>query len=167
MNSGEKWKENDEWWKPRQVATYKIVLTVKETPEPKPIGGQPLHVTWPCPIYKVGDRMTFDPHKIILEETDSVCFNVLESIQPLLKRYRMGPLEKKDEPIHPDFKYVRCTDSERPVLFEVTRIPFDASKDYPSWGKPSERPNRDLYYELYPSMAEWSEGHNGELKVAK
>jgi uncharacterized repeat protein (TIGR04076 family) len=167
MNFEQKWKENDEWWKPRQVATYKIVLTVKETPDPKPIGGQSLHVTWPCPIYKVGDRMTFDPHKIILEETDSVCFNVLEGIQPLLKRYRMGPLEKKDEPIHPDFKYVRCTDSERPVLFEVTRIPFDASKDYPSWGIPSERPNRDLYYKLYPSMAEWSKGHNGELKEAK
>ena len=163
MVTQEKWDENDSEWKKNQTATYKIIFTVKETPEPKSIGDKPLHVTWPCPIYKVGDKMTFDPHRIILEDTDAVCFNVLEDIQPLLKRYKLGPLDKKDALIHENFKFVRCSDAERAVLFEVTRVPFDAAAEYSSWRQPSLRPNREMYYELMPTKEEQMAGHRGKL----
>ncbi len=51
---------------------YKVVFTVVEVGEPKSIDGNPTHVTGPCKMYKVGDKMTVtgNPGRLLLEETD-------------------------------------------------------------------------------------------------
>ena len=102
---------------------YKVVFTVVDVKEPKSLDGKPTHVSGPCKIYRVGDRITItsNPGRLVLEETDSVCLAALSAIMPLtsaMEREVAEPWDYVDK-----IKYFSCPDSERPVVFKVERIP--------------------------------------------
>lgn len=102
---------------------YKVVFTVVDVKEPKSLDGKPTHVSGPCKIYRVGDRITItsNPGRLVLEETDSVCLAALSAIMPLtsaMEREVSEPWDYVDK-----IKYFSCPDSERPVVFKVERIP--------------------------------------------
>jgi uncharacterized repeat protein (TIGR04076 family) len=100
---------------------YKVVFTVVDVKEPKSLDGKPTHVSGPCKIYRVGDRITSNPGRLVLEETDSVCLAALSAIMPLtsaMEREVAEPWDYVDK-----IKYFSCPDSERPVVFKVERIP--------------------------------------------
>ena len=104
---------------------YKVVFRVVEVNEPKSLDGEPTHVTGPCKIYKVGDRITItsNPGRIVLGETDSVCLAAFSAILPLtsaLCREIAEPWDYMDK-----IKYFSCPVSERPVVFEVDRTPVE------------------------------------------
>lgn len=102
----------------------KIVCEVAKVNNPMSIDGNSLHVSRPCPLYKVGDRMTFrikPPAIIVLEETDNVCISAFSGMLSLLRGLMMG---KKDDWDYIDtIQYIACPDAERPVIFQVKRIP--------------------------------------------
>ena len=54
---------------------YKVVYTVVDVGEPKSVDGGPTHVSGPCKMYKVGDKMTIvgNPGQLVMNETDAVC----------------------------------------------------------------------------------------------
>ena len=104
---------------------YKVVVTVIKGNEPESIDGEPTHVTGPCKVYEVGDRITItgNPGRMVLGETDSVCLAAFSSILPLtsaLCRDVTEPWDYMDQ-----IKYSSCPDSERPVIFKVERIPVE------------------------------------------
>ncbi len=136
--------------------TYKIIFKVIDVPEPERIKQDlPLHVTWPCRIYKLGDKMTFNCHEMILEETDAVCLSALEGMISNLKLHAYGVypmaqwvaevkgMEKKDqENKEPEVVgYYKCSDLERPVEFEISRIPVDLTERFPSHRAADKRPD--------------------------
>ena len=107
---------------------YKVVFRVVEVNEPKSLDGEPTHVTGPCKIYKVGDRITItsNPGRIVLGETDSVCLAAFSAILPLtsaLCREITEPWDYMDQ-----IKYFSCPDSERPVVFKVERTPVEMNE---------------------------------------
>ena len=65
-----------------QSIMYKVVYTVVDVAEPKSVDGEPTHVSGPCKMYRVGDRMTVvgNPGRLVLEETDSVCLAAFSAI---------------------------------------------------------------------------------------
>ncbi len=102
---------------------YKVVFTVVEVNEPESLDGEPTHVTGPCKVSAVGDRITItgNPGRLVLGETDSVCLAAFSAILPLtsaLCREVTEPWDYMDQ-----IKYYSCPDSERPVVFKVERIP--------------------------------------------
>jgi uncharacterized repeat protein (TIGR04076 family) len=100
---------------------YKVVFTVVDVKDPKSLDGKPTHVSGPCKIYRVGDRITSNHGRLVLEETDSVCLAALSAIMPLtsaMEREVAEPWDYVDK-----IKYFSCPDSERPVVFKVERIP--------------------------------------------
>ncbi len=104
---------------------YKVVFEVVEVNEPKSLDGEPTHVSGPCKIYGVGDRVTVtgNPGRLVLEETDSVCLAAFSAILPLTSamcREVTEPWDYMDK-----IKYYSCPDSERPVVFRVTRVPVE------------------------------------------
>ncbi len=102
---------------------YKVVFTVVDVKPPKSIDGSPPHVSGPCKVYKVGDRITITsaPGRLVLEETDSVCLAAFSAILPLTSAMEREVTEKWD--YIDKIKYFSCPDSERPVTFKVERIP--------------------------------------------
>lgn len=109
---------------------YKVVYTVIDVGEPKSVEGGPLHVSGPCKMYKVGDKMTVvgNPGQLVLAETDAVCLAALSAILPLtsaMMREVTEPWDYMDK-----IKYYSCPDSERPVVFKVERVKVDKG-DYP------------------------------------
>jgi len=109
---------------------YKVVFTVVEVNEPKSIDGKPTHVSGPCKMYKIGDKMTVtgNPGRLVLEETDSVCLAAFSAILPLtsaMTREVTEPWDYMDK-----ITYYSCPDSERPVVFKVERIEVQQG-DYP------------------------------------
>jgi len=104
---------------------YKVVFTVVEVGEPRSLDGGPTHVSGPCKMYRVGDRVTVvgNPGRLVLEETDAVCLAAFSAILPLtsaLTREVSEPWDYVDK-----IKYYSCPDSERPVVFRVTRVPVE------------------------------------------
>jgi uncharacterized repeat protein (TIGR04076 family) len=134
--------------------TFKIIAKVIDIPEPKRIKPDlPLHVTWPCRIYKIGYKMTFNCHELVMEETDAVCLSALEGLLSNVKLHAYGvyPMskwveekkkgEKNQENKAPEVVgYYRCSDLERPVEFEITRVPVDLSERFPSHRTAVKRP---------------------------
>ena len=103
---------------------YKVVFTVVEVKEPKSLDGGPMHVSGPCKIYRVGDKITItsNPGRLVLEETDSVCLAAFSAILPLtsaMEREVTEPWDYIDK-----IKYFSCPDSERLVTFRIDRIPI-------------------------------------------
>ncbi|TRO48855.1 TIGR04076 family protein [Candidatus Bathyarchaeota archaeon] len=104
---------------------YKAVFEVVEVNEPRSLDGEPTHVSGPCKIYRVGDRVTVtgNPGRLVLEETDGVCLAAFSAILPLTSamcREVTEPWDYMDK-----IKYYSCPDSERPVVFRVTRVPVE------------------------------------------
>jgi uncharacterized repeat protein (TIGR04076 family) len=100
---------------------YKVVFTVVDVQEPRSMDGKPTHVSGPCKMYRVGDRMTIvgNPGRLVLKETDSVCLAAFSAILPLtsaMEREVTEPWDYVDK-----IKYFSCPDSERPVVFKVER----------------------------------------------
>jgi uncharacterized repeat protein (TIGR04076 family) len=104
---------------------YKVVFTVVEVNEPKSLDGEPTHVSGPCKVYKVGDRVTVtgNPGRLVLGETDSVCLAAFSAILPLTSAFCREITEPWD--YMDKIKYFSCPDSERPVVFRVERIPVE------------------------------------------
>ena len=136
--------------------TYKIVAKVIHISEPKRQKPDfPLHVTWPCRIYKLGDKMTFNSFELIMDETDAVCLSALDSMMVNLKMWSYGvyPMDKWVENDNDNKRlntegngiiaYHKCTDLDRPVEFEISRVPIDMSKRFPSMSGADKRPGWD------------------------
>jgi len=104
---------------------YKVVFEVVEVNEPRSLDGEPTHVSGPCKIYGVGDRVTItgNPGRLVLEETDSVCLAAFSAILPLTSAMCREVTETWD--YMDRIKYYSCPDSERPVVFRVTRVPVE------------------------------------------
>jgi uncharacterized repeat protein (TIGR04076 family) len=68
---------------------YKVVFTVVEVKEPESLDGEPTHVTGPCKVYEVRDRITItgNPGRMLLGETDSVCLAAFSAILPLTSAF--------------------------------------------------------------------------------
>jgi uncharacterized repeat protein (TIGR04076 family) len=104
---------------------YKVVFEVVEVNEPKSIQGNPMHVSWPCRVYKVGDKMTIriPPSELVVEETDGVCLSALSAIMPLTSALLRGGWESWD--YIDKIQFFSCPDAERPVIFQIKRIQQD------------------------------------------
>jgi uncharacterized repeat protein (TIGR04076 family) len=115
---------------------YKVVYTVVEVGEPRSIDGGPTHVTGPCKMYKVGDKMTVvgNPGQLVMHETDAVCLAALSAILPLtsaMMREVTEPWDYMDKIL-----YYSCPDSERPVVFKVDRIEVEKGEYAPPYPNP-------------------------------
>ena len=104
---------------------YKVVFTVVEVPEPRSRDDSATHVGGPCKVYKVGDRITVatNPGRLVLSETDSVCLAAISAVLPLTSAWCRETSEAWD--YMDKIKYWCCPDVERPVVFEVERIPVE------------------------------------------
>jgi uncharacterized repeat protein (TIGR04076 family) len=110
---------------------FKVVFTVVDVKDTESIDGEPTHVSGPCKMHQVGDRMTVvgNPGRLALEETDSVCLAAFGAILPLtsaLTREVTEPWDYMDK-----IKYFSCPDSERPVVFKIERIEVEQD-EYPA-----------------------------------
>ena len=54
----------------RSARMYKVVYTVVEVGKPKSVDGGLMHVSGPCKMYKVGDKMTVvgNPGQLVMHE---------------------------------------------------------------------------------------------------
>lgn len=109
---------------------FKVVYTVVDVGKPKSVDGGPTHVSGPCKMYKVGDKMTVvgNPGQLVMKETDAVCLAALSAILPLtsaMMREVTEPWDYMDKIL-----YYSCPDSERPVVFKVDRVEV-AKGEYP------------------------------------
>jgi len=115
---------------------YKVVYTVVEVGEPRSIDGGPTHVSGPCKMYKVGDKMTVvgNPGQLVMKETDAVCLAAFSAILPLtsaMTREVTEPWDYMDK-----IAYYSCPDSERPVVFKVERIEVERGEYPPPYPNP-------------------------------
>ena len=115
---------------------YKVVFTVVEVNEPCSIDGESIHVSGPCKMYKVGDKMTVtgNPSRLLLEETDSVCLAAFSAILPLTSAMTREVTESWD--YMDKITYFSCPDSERPVVFKVERVEVDQEVYLPPYPNP-------------------------------
>ncbi len=104
---------------------YKVIFTVVEVNEPESLDGKSTHVSGPCKVYEIGDRITItgNPGRMVLGETDSVCLVAFSAILPLTSAFCRDATEPWD--YVDKIKYYSCPDSERPVVFKVERIPVE------------------------------------------
>jgi len=104
---------------------YKVVFTVVDVKEPVSLDGEPTHVSGPCKVYKVGDKITVtgNPGRLVLGETDSVCLAAFSAVLPLTSAFCRDVTEPWD--YMDKIKYYSCPDSERHVVFRVDRIPVE------------------------------------------
>ena len=95
---------------------HRLVLTVKE------IHGR-------CPVHKVGDRIVVESPKIVVDETDALCFHALGSMLSMLVPLARG-VSFKDLGLavqEGNVGYVQCLDPGPPytaggtVIFEIRR----------------------------------------------
>lgn len=103
---------------------YKVVFTVVKVSEPSSIEGKPCHVSGPCRLYRVGDRVTMltKPTRLVMEETDQVCLYALGPMLPMVSTFCRESAEPND--YINKINYFSCADAERPVIFRVDRIPL-------------------------------------------
>ncbi|MEM2110229.1 MAG: TIGR04076 family protein [Candidatus Odinarchaeota archaeon] len=84
-----------------------------------------------CPVYKIGDRITIEPPRIILDRTDALCIHAL----PVILHYAIAINEGIDPvklglttPKESDVYYLQCLDPGPPytkggtVIFKCRRI---------------------------------------------
>jgi len=84
-----------------------------------------------CPVYKVGDKITINDPKIVLERTDALCTHALSSLLHYVLVLERGAdpvdlgLSKPDDRKH---AYVQCVDPGEPytrggtVIFKITKV---------------------------------------------
>ncbi len=84
-----------------------------------------------CPVYKIGDRITIQPPRILLDKTDGLCIHAL----PIILHYAIAVNEGVD-PVklglttsnNPGVYYFQCLDPGPPyteggtVLFKCRRV---------------------------------------------
>ena len=110
---------------------YKVIFTVVEVGEPRSFDGGPTHVSGPCKMYRVGDKiaLTGNPGRIVMDETDSVCLAAFSAMLPLTSAMTREVTEKWD--YVDKIKYFSCPDTERPVVFRVERVEV-SPREYPT-----------------------------------
>lgn len=94
---------------------YRIIITVKS------IKGR-------CPVFKVGDRITIEPPKIILNQTDNICIHALGCILSMIVPLSRG-IDFKELGLAKEGEggYFQCLDPGEPythggtVLFQLRR----------------------------------------------
>ncbi len=102
---------------------YRLIIKVQE------IRGK-------CPVHRVGDRITIEMPRLVLEETENICIHALTAMQTILqalargysaKQLGMGPRD--------DEAYVQCPDPGPPytqggtVIFKIRRVPLQPDND--------------------------------------
>lgn len=103
---------------------YKVVCRAVQVNEPKAIeGGEPIPKS-KCPLFELGDKMTFTtwPTRLILEECDNVCIFSLSAIAPATQALCRDTAEGSD--YLSNISYFCCPDAHRPVVFRIERIPL-------------------------------------------
>ena len=82
-----------------------------------------------CPVYKVGDKMTIDGAKILLDKTDAICTHALSTLL-----HYVVALDEGADPVKlglsrdKDHAYMQCVDPGKPyteggtVIFDCYRI---------------------------------------------
>ena len=82
-----------------------------------------------CPVYKVGDKMTIDGAKILLDKTDAICVHALSTLL-----HYVVALEEGADPVKlglsksQEHAYMQCVDPGEPytkggtVIFECRRM---------------------------------------------
>ena len=81
-----------------------------------------------CPVYEVGDKMTIDGAKILLDKTDAICIHALSTLLHYVVALDEGadPIKlglSKDK----EHAYMQCVDPGQPYTEGGTVI-FDAYK---------------------------------------
>lgn len=118
---------------------YKVVATVHKVNKPaSQIPNHEAHVVMPCRMYKEGDKIVFEDNQInMAETTGALCVSLVASMIPVLKSMQRSvePLmnEKKSGVLSDSTQRITwftCPDAERPVIFEIERIPL---KEKPGW----------------------------------
>lgn len=84
-----------------------------------------------CPVFRVGDRITVDDPRIILEKTDALCTHALSTLlhYTTILEHKWCPVElgltiEKDH----DHAYLQCVDPGQPytdggtVIFQCKKI---------------------------------------------
>jgi uncharacterized repeat protein (TIGR04076 family) len=84
-----------------------------------------------CPVYKVGDKITINDPRIVLERTDALCTHALSSLlhYVLVLERGVDPVElglsKSKDRKH---AYIQCVDPGEPytdggtVIFKITKV---------------------------------------------
>jgi uncharacterized repeat protein (TIGR04076 family) len=110
---------------------YKVVFTVTEVGEPRSVDCGAPHVSGPCKMYRVGDKITItgNPGRLVMDETDSVCLAAFSAILPLTSSMTREVTESWD--YIDKIKFFSCPDTERPVVFKVERAKVEQG-EYPT-----------------------------------
>jgi uncharacterized repeat protein (TIGR04076 family) len=110
---------------------YKLTFTVIDVGEPRSFDRGPTHVSGPCKMYRVGDKITItgNPGRLVMNETDSVCLAAFSSMLPLTSAMTREVTESWD--YVDKIKFFSCPDTERPVVFKVERIKVEQG-EYPT-----------------------------------
>jgi len=101
---------------------YKVVCRAVKVNEPKLIEGWETIPKSKCPLFKLGDKMTFTtwPTRLLLEECDNVCIFALSAIAPATQALCRDTAESND--YLNNISYFCCPDAHRPVVFRIERI---------------------------------------------
>jgi len=95
-----------------------------------------------CPVYKVGDKITINDPKIVLESTDALCMHALSSLLHYVLVLERGVdpvdlgLSKPGDRRH---AYIQCVDPGEPytkggtVIFKIEKV-----------GRTTDKPGRAL-----------------------
>jgi uncharacterized repeat protein (TIGR04076 family) len=115
---------------------YKVVYTVVDVGKTKSVDGGPTHVSGPCKMYKVGDKMTVvgNPGQLVMQETNAVCLAAFSAILPLTSAMTREVTEAWD--YMDKIAYYSCPDSERPVVFKVERKEVEIGEYPPPYPNP-------------------------------
>lgn len=88
-----------------------------------------------CPVYKVGDKMTIDGAKILLDKTDAICVHALSTLL-----HYVVVLDEGADPVKlglskdKEHAYMQCVDPGKPyteggtVIFDCYRIGDEVTK---------------------------------------
>ncbi|MEM3697961.1 MAG: TIGR04076 family protein [Candidatus Bathyarchaeia archaeon] len=95
---------------------YRLIITVKE------IRGK-------CPVFKVGDTITVESPKIVINKTDNLCIHAFGSLLSMIVPLSHGVSFKQLGLAKEDGEkgYIQCLDPGKPytdggtVLFEIRR----------------------------------------------
>lgn len=120
------------------MTVYRVVATVIKVNTPSKVtDDSELHVSMPCRMYKVGDKIVFEDNQINMQETTgALCLTLIGGMIPVLKALQRSVEPAKDDDNKPvkdstqGVNFYQCSDAERPVLFRIERIPLG---DKPRW----------------------------------
>ncbi len=118
---------------------YKVIATVHKVSKPAPVfPGEPVHVLYPCRMYKEGDKIVVQDMQLNLAETTgAICLSLFSGMIPVLKGLEREVEPERDkktgDPLSDSTQRVTwfsCPDAERPVIFKIERVPLQGR---PGW----------------------------------